>query len=89
MIYIIHFDEKLHHAQHYVGYCKEERFELRLLEHGTGIGAKIIRALIKKNIHYRVAVTFPGDRKVERKIKNQKNTRRYCPICKKNHQTNG
>ncbi len=88
MIYIIHFDEKLAHAQHYVGYCKEERFAIRMFEHGAGIGAKILRALVEKGIHYRIANTFPGDRILERRIKNQKNTRRYCPICKSKHQTN-
>ncbi len=82
MIYIIHFETKLAHAQHYVGFCQDGRLGERMAEHWHGKGAKILAACRQKRIHYEVVRTLPGSRTRERQIKKTHATARYCPVCK-------
>lgn len=82
MIYIIHFEDKLHHAQHYVGYYKKGNLRQRLNEHRSGRGARILQVCNERNINYWVARLMPGDRNRERQIKNAKCTPKYCPVCR-------
>lgn len=83
MIYLIHFDQPLHHANHYVGFVDgdENAVKARLEEHRAGWGAKILAACNRQGITYNVVRTMPGDRNRERQIKNGHKTRAYCPIC--------
>jgi predicted GIY-YIG superfamily endonuclease len=81
MIYLIHFDIKLHHTQHYLGWVEndlEKRFKL----HCSGGGAKILRRCNEMGIGYKIVATFEGDRNLERKMKNTNNLKQYCPCCK-------
>jgi hypothetical protein len=60
VVYLIHFDSPLKHAQH---------FE----KHKSGSGANILRAANEANITWPVVrVWEDGDRTFERKLKNQK-----------------
>lgn len=88
MIYLIHFDRPLHHARHYVGFTSKDAIDERLAEHRRGQGAKILRALNECGIAYKVVRTWDGDRNFERRIKNQNNTGRYCPVCQKGKERN-
>lgn len=87
MIYLIHFEQPLgtprHQAQHYLGFVQGDEItvEHRLAEHRAGWGAKITLAANQRSIRYDVVRTFPGDRSEERRLKNQKNLGRLCPIC--------
>lgn len=81
MVYIIHFKNKLHHAQHYVGYVWGDDFTKRIKQHRNGTGAKILKACNERGIQYRVVVACGGGRDLERWIKNQKNTAQFCPVC--------
>lgn len=83
MIYIIHFDEPLAHARHYVGYYKRGNLKRRLEEHRSGRGARILQVCNERGITYRVVRLMEGDRNRERQIKNAKCTPRYCPECRK------
>ena len=81
MIYILKFSRKLGNldnpkaqAQYYVGWCEDDRLEERLDEHTSGRGAKITRAAIEQGITFEVVAVIPGDRWVERAIKNRGNT---------------
>ncbi len=83
MIYVIEFERSLGNPQHrngtakfYVGYCEDDRIEQRLQEHRRGDGAAITRAAVHASIDFKVVMTIPGDRKVERQLKRQKNTPR-------------
>lgn len=87
MIYIIHFDEKLAHTQHYIGFCRDGTAKRRLKKHKSGEGARILARLNELGIGYKIVNTLPGDRDEERRLKKQKNHKRYCPIC--NPKTNG
>ncbi len=80
LIYILRFDRPLggqhHQAQHYIGYCKAGRLDQRLQQHATGQGAAITRALVERGIGFELVASFPGNRQLERRLKNQKNTGR-------------
>jgi len=91
-VYLLHFDEKLHHAQHYLGFAENGNLESRIEQHRNGTGANIMRVIREHGITFQVATTWSGDRKFERRLKNRKCAGRFCPICKQlknhNHATN-
>lgn len=88
MVYVIHFETPLSHAQHYIGYCRKGRLRERLNEHRTGKGARILQACNEAGINYWVSDLIPGGtRKLERKMKNYKKGSRFCPVCQ-NHKAN-
>lgn len=79
-VYLIHFDTKLHHAGHYIGFSFD--VEKRLNTHKAGEGARLLRALNDKGIDYKIVRVWDNvDRAFERQLKNQKNAPRLCPIC--------
>ena len=82
-VYIIHFDEKFHHAGHYIGFALN--VEGRLYYHKKGTGSKLLAALNRAGIGYKIVRVLAGDRNLERKLKNKKNTAALCPICQKAH----
>lgn len=84
LIYLLHFEKKLHHAGHYLGFCEDD-LEARLDRHRKGQGARLLEVVVAAGIDFSVARTWKGDRHFERKLKNQKNARRLCPICQKEH----
>lgn len=77
-IYILQFDQPLgnakHTAQYYIGSALD--VTARFKEHQTGQGAAITRACVERGISFKVVAVIPGDRRLERKLKNRKNTRR-------------
>ena len=81
--YILHFVEKLHHAQHYTGIARD--VDERYREHITGRGAKIVRAAVEAGIKIviaqRMPMYWPEAPAIERRFKSLKNTPKYCPIC--------
>lgn len=84
MVYLIHFDQKLHHAQHYIGFVDEptHKLEKRIEYHRKGMGSKLLKALVQKGIGFSVVRTWEdGDRNFERKLKNRKKASSLCPIC--------
>ena len=44
-------------------------------------GSKLMKAVRNAGIRVEVAKTWEGDRKLERQLKSQKNSGRFCPIC--------
>ena len=81
-IYLIHLDTPIAHAKHYVGYAED--VDRRLAEHRSSTGARLLAVANQLGIPFRIVRTWVGDRNFERRLKNRKNTPRYCPIC--NHQ---
>lgn len=82
MVYLIHFEEKFHHTQHYIGFSYDHRFNKRINCHRKNKGARILTALNKKQIQWRVVRTWPDhDGNFERKLKKLKNAKKLCPIC--------
>ncbi len=81
-VYLICFEKKYHHAKHYIGFAESD-VEKRLEKHRKGQGAKLLKALNKAGINYSVVRVWEDvDRHFERKLKNCKNSKRYCPYCK-------
>lgn len=81
MVYLIHFDKPLKHAQHYIGYTHD--LDQRFHAHScTTDGAKLLHAVRDAGIGFQVVnVWANGDRGLERDLKNKKNARRFCPVC--------
>jgi hypothetical protein len=93
MVYLLHFvDAKGHtlklagHASHYLGYTPDARpgySNSRFQKHLTGRGAKITQAVVRAGGSFMwVPLDAKGDRKVEKKLKGQRNHKRFCPICR-------
>lgn len=81
MVYLIHFDKPLAHAQHYIGFA-ENNLEQRISRHRSGAGAKLLRAANIAGISWNVVKVWEeGDRNFERSLKNKKKTRCICPVC--------
>jgi hypothetical protein len=80
MIYLLHYDRPLHHAQHYLGSCDDPQ---RIQDHGNGTSrARLPEVFFQLGVKFVVAQTWEGGRTDERKLKNRKNARVLCPICR-------
>lgn len=80
-VYLIHFDKKLSHAQHYLGYTGGD-LEVRLERHRAGSSARLMQVIKEKGIGWRLVRTWAGGRKLERKLKRRKNSPKLCPLCR-------
>lgn len=49
--------------------------------HRLGRGARLCEVAKERGITFKVAEVWMGDRSLERQLKRQKNSRRFCPIC--------
>ena len=82
MVYLIHFEEKLHHAQHYIGFV-DKNLNQRIKKHKSNKGAKLLIAVNSKGIQWEVVRVWEnGDRQLERRLKNCKKSRCFCPVCR-------
>jgi len=79
VIYLIHLDQPLKHARHYLGYAED--LEARLERHRSGDGARLLAVLKSAGIGWELARTWPGSRKLERQLKSRKDAPHICPIC--------
>src|ERR1700722_5646600 len=86
IIYLIHFDKEignldhsLSKARHYLGWTSD--LNKRLDRHKLGQGSSIMRYVEQSGIGWQCVKTWEGTRDDERAMKNQKNAKRYCPIC--------
>jgi predicted GIY-YIG superfamily endonuclease len=78
-VYMLHFTAPYRHAQHYVGWT--DNLPARLAAHAAGHGARLIAVIRAAGISFTLARTVPGDRTLERAIKNAGGAVRYCPLC--------
>lgn len=82
MIYLLHFDQPVGTARHYLGTCLDDRLDQRLLEHARGNGANLVRVAMKRGIKVRLARTIPNQHSaVERQLKNAGHMKKLCPLC--------
>jgi predicted GIY-YIG superfamily endonuclease len=84
-VYILHFDDPLSHAQHYVGMTGNLR--QRLEAHAAGSGARLTRVLTDRDKPWSLGglfqTTSTNARRVEKELKDTKNVMRFCDICNK------
>jgi predicted GIY-YIG superfamily endonuclease len=80
-VYLIHLDTPMAHSQHYIG-CS--RFlKKRIEHHRSGSGARFLLEAVRRGISFDVVRKWTNaDRTFERKLKNRKNARKLCPVCK-------
>jgi predicted GIY-YIG superfamily endonuclease len=79
-VYLVHFENKLSHSQHYIGYAGD--LFARMRTHRKGRGARLLQVLNELGINWHCVRTWRGGRKLERRLKNRKNASKLCPICK-------
>ena len=78
-VYLIHFEARLKHAGHYLGYCND--LGRRMAQHRSGNGARLMEVIAAAGIAWKVVRPWAGDRAFERWLKRRKNTpRRLCPV---------
>jgi predicted GIY-YIG superfamily endonuclease len=82
-VYLIHLGTKFHHAQHYIGWASNVAG--RLYHHRKGTGARFLAAVNQAGISYEIVREWPGDKQLERKLKNRKNASLLCPVCQQLH----
>ena len=86
--YLLHFDQAIGNpdnprgqARHYLGHA--DRLDRRALQHLQGRGAKITQALAARGIGFQIARIWPGDYRMEQRLKRYKGANRLCPICRR------
>lgn len=88
-VYLIHLSSPIGHAHHYLGWTKADTVEERSAKHKSGCGARLLAVANELGIDYSVVRTWTGDRKLERKLKNGKNSPLLCPVCNPNWRNRG
>ena len=78
-VYLIHFRKPYKHARHYLGYSAN--LDKRITDHLCGMGARLLEVITDAGIEWKLARTWPGDRELERRLKNRKEAPALCPIC--------
>ena len=83
-IYLIHFDRRYEHAQHYMGFCETDDVAPRMERHRAGRGARLLAAVSDANIRVRIARLWRGrkaDRTFEGRLKTNCRLTDLCPLC--------
>lgn len=78
-VYLLHFDQPVAHARHYLGWAQD--LDARLAAHRKAPGPALLRAATEAGVGWRLARVWPGDRYRERQLKARGHTRK-CPICR-------
>jgi predicted GIY-YIG superfamily endonuclease len=78
-VYLIHFNRRFKHAGHYLGFSTD--LDKRITDHLCGMGARLMEVVTEAKIEWKVARTWSGDRKLERRLKNRKEAPALCPLC--------
>lgn len=79
-VYLIHFDQPVAHARHYLGYTTN--VDQRMAMHSRGAGARLMEVLHERGIHWTLVWVRAGNRTEERRLKNYHKSSQLCPICK-------
>ena len=85
-VYLLHFDKPIsdkHTCQHYIGWTLH--LPSRAIAHMRGYGARLTQVAQQRGIGFVIAATWPGDRHLERRMKNRKSAPRFCPLCLGQH----
>ena len=87
MVYLVHFTQPLGNptnrramASHYIGFSADP--PKRFARHLAGRGSRIVAAAITAGIAVELAATWPGDRRLERRLKDRHDAPRWCPVCR-------
>ena len=81
-VYLLHFAQPIspaHTCQHYLGWALD--LDVRMAAHRAGRGSRLTQVALERGIGFVVAQTWPGDRTLERRLKDRKEAPRMCPLC--------
>jgi hypothetical protein len=82
-VYLLRIVPPLAHARHYIGWCEDGQEERRLARHLAGHGARLLAAAVAAGCRIVQVHTWPGaPRAFERRLKNRKDTAKWCPCCR-------
>jgi hypothetical protein len=87
MLYVIHLDSPMRQtdtksARHYIGFVDGSgRLVERMALHRSGRGSRFLNAANEYGIRWRLVAVYRGERTDERRLKNQNNSARICPLC--------
>lgn len=83
VVYLLHFDRPIsdkHTCQHYIGFANN--LESRIGYHRKGrSGVRLLEVAYERGIGFQVVRTWEGGKDLERKLKNQKQAPKLCPVC--------
>lgn len=87
MVYLLHFNRPIGdlsnprgRAQHYLGWTTNLEGRLKARAGGNG-HARILEVLAERGIGFTLVRTWAGPQSLERKLKRQHNSPRFCYIC--------
>lgn len=84
-VYLLHFDRPIgagvQKAQHYLGYTSKDDIDERLTKHQLGTGAALPREANRLGIGFTLTRKWRGNRKLEKKLKDNGHLPRLCSIC--------
>lgn len=80
IVYLLHFETPYKHAKHYIGFT--QNLINRLAEHKAGRGARLMEVIKEAKIDFFLSKVWVGDRNLERKLKNRKDSPSLCPLCR-------
>ena len=81
-VYLLHFSRPINPsrpARHYLGWASD--LDERLRKHRKGKGSKLCQVAAQRGITFILAEVWIGERSLERQLKRQHNSPRFCPIC--------
>lgn len=81
-VYLVCLDQPFGHARHYLGWASPGRLAQRQMHHRCGSGANLLRHVAAAGIGWELSRTWPGDRYLERRLKNRGGKARLCPRCR-------
>jgi predicted GIY-YIG superfamily endonuclease len=80
-IYLIHLRKKIGHARHYAGFTLNLKRRIRVHRHGGPGAARLMQVAKERGISWSVVGTWVGTRDDERRLKDNNDLARACPIC--------
>ncbi len=92
-IYLIHLDQPMKHARHYMGWAANLDARAEIHRRGVSDSCSFMRAVHKAGIGWHIVRTWDGSRDLEKQLKGRRprkdgsRTRggsmtRHCPLCR-------
>lgn len=80
-VYLLHYDEPLHHAQHYLGWTNDLKKRIQCHKRGDRNVCVITHEFAERNIEFTLVRAWPGPLEFEKRLKKMKNSKMLCPTC--------